>query len=94
MSGFVVRVADNFHYMDESEAYDHGCYPTWEEALLVARRIVDPCLADYQKPGMTADELFHMYASFGDDPYISPGPDGQRFSAWDYARERAGVLCA
>lgn len=63
-------------------------------ALSEARGIVDQCLSEYHKPGMTADEVFHMYMLFGDDPSISPVPDGQGFSAWDYARERAGVLCA
>ncbi len=91
---FVVRVADNFHYMDEDETYTHGQFETWPEAVAAAKEIVDRCLAEYHQPGMTADALFSQYTSFGKDPYISPVPDGEaRFSAWDYAKQRCAVLC-
>jgi hypothetical protein len=31
---------------------------------------------------------------FGEDPTIdAAGPDGKRFSAWDYARQRCRELC-
>lgn len=42
---FEVRVADNFHYMDEDEVYTHGSFPTWAEAVTAARKIVDSFLA-------------------------------------------------
>ena len=29
---YVVSVDDNYHYMDESERYDHGRFATYEEA--------------------------------------------------------------
>jgi hypothetical protein len=91
---FTVIVADNFHYMDESESYRLGEFATLDEALDASRRIVDEYLASAYAPGMTAAALYHGYVSFGEDPYIlSPGVEGVLFSAWAYARERCEVLC-
>ena len=91
---FTIRVADNFHYMDEDETYTAGEFATWEEALVAARERVDRSLAEAYTPGMTADALFGQYTSFGDDPYIVPTPAGEKFSAWDYARQRSEVICS
>ena len=41
---FHLRVYDNFHYADESEAYNHGQYETYAEALIGAKAIVDEFL--------------------------------------------------
>lgn len=91
---FVVRVADNFHYMDEEATYTHGQFASWSEAVAAARRIVDRCLAEHHQSGMTAEILFSHYTSFGDDPYIQPVPDGENFSAWEYAKQRCAAMCA
>jgi len=91
---FVLRVADNFHYMDQDETYTHSEYATWADAVAVARRIVDESLAEHYRPGISAGELFSMYTSFGDDPFIVSPPPGERFSAWDYARQQCELLCA
>jgi len=39
-----LRIYDNFHYGDESEAYNHGQYETYAEALIGAKAIVDEFL--------------------------------------------------
>ena len=93
-----VLVDDNFHYMDESQRYVKGEYPTYAEALDVCKEIVDRCLRDEYVPGMSASALYFRYTMFGDDPFIvdrseSPGASGH-FSAWDYAKVRCGELCA
>ena len=91
---FTVRIRENSHYMDESEAYDHGSFATYAEAEAACRKIVDDYLAGAMKPGMSAEALFRAYTMFGEDPVIDAlGPDGKRFSAWDYARQRCGELC-
>ena len=89
---FDLHVADNFNYMFE-DAYKHGEYATWPEALAAAKHIVDRCLAEYHTPGMKADELYEQYTTFGDDPQISPVPDGERFSGWEYAKLRCAAIC-
>src|SRR5271169_3339075 len=89
---FAVFVDDNFHFMDEDERHQHGAFATWTEAVAACRRIVDEELLATLKPGMTAEQLFDRYTSFGSDPFVVPAPSeatDQRFSAWDYARERS-----
>lgn len=88
---FVVRIADSFHYMDESEIYTHGESLTWAEAVAAAKNIVDRCLTEDYQPGMTAEILFSRYKAFGDDSFIIPAPEGEKFYGWDFAKERCTV---
>ncbi len=91
---FRVVVDDNFHYMDEDERYESATYPTVEAALEAARRIVDDYLISVHRPGMTAEQLYGYFTSFGEDPF-SVGSDAKRvtFSAWDYAKGRCAEMC-
>ena len=89
-STYEVLVDDNFHYMDESERYSAGVFPTYGEALGRAKRIVDRSLHDLHEPGKSVDDLMASYVSFGEDPWIRPTPEGtERFSARNYARQHA-----
>jgi hypothetical protein len=84
---FTVMVEENSDY---GSRYTHGEFVTWEKALAECRRIVDADLDEQLEPGMQAGLLITQYRFFGRDPYIlGDGPGGQRFSAWDYAEERA-----
>ena len=94
---YLLLVDDNFHYMDQSERHESGRFATLEEAIAAAKSIVDSYLIDAQLPGMTADELFRSYTSFGEDPFVvtDGGASGEvLFSAWDYARQRCLEICA
>ena len=88
---FDVFVDDNFHYADEDERDKLGSFPTAEAAVEAARRIVDEYLNSNLRPGMTAEQLYFSYTSFGEDPFIVG--DGVTFSAWDYAKQRCHELC-
>jgi hypothetical protein len=90
---FTVRVADNFHYMDESETYTQGSYATYEEALKVCQQFVLHDLTEASEPGRPAAKVLENYHTFGSDPFIV-GPDtgAERFSAWDYARQECAKL--
>ena len=90
---YTVYIDDNFHFMDESERYEHGSYRTLAAAVKACKRIVDEFLKEHYKPGMTAEELYSGYTGFGEDPWIS-GDDKDRFLAWDYAKERSDQICA
>jgi hypothetical protein len=90
---FTVFVADNFHYLDQDSTYKLGAYPTWAEAEAAARRLVDGCLEEGFRPGITPEVLYEGYVAFGDDPYIVPNPPGETFSAWDYAKQRCAEMC-
>ena len=85
MKTFTVIVADNFHYMDEGEFYEHGNFDTLEAAIAASKVIVDSYLSSALKPGMTAEQLYQSYTMFGEDPFIR-GAD-------DYAKERCAELC-
>ncbi len=89
---WTVFVDDNFHYQDESERYELGKFESYEEALAECRKIVDRFLEGHSAD--SADALYELYVSFGEDPYII-GPDkGDDFSAWRYAKQRCKALFA
>jgi hypothetical protein len=88
-----VLVDDNYHYMDESERYEHGEFDTLEEAVVACKRIVDEFLTANYKPGMSAGELEELYKMFGEDPWVAGGGPEVKFSAWTYASERAREIC-
>lgn len=93
---FKVMVDDNYHYMDESERYEHGEFRTLSEAIAASRRIVDEYLLSVFQPGMPTDQLLTSYLMFGEDPFIvstDPAHHGVLFSARDYARERCQAIC-
>ncbi|MBK7559411.1 MAG: hypothetical protein IPI54_14655 [Chitinophagaceae bacterium] len=60
-----LRVYDNFHYMDEDEAYNTGQFETYAEALAAAKAIVDRFLNEQWKKGITPVELDLAYTSLG-----------------------------
>ena len=92
--GYKVFVDDNFHYMDESERDEKGGYESFDAAVAVCKCMVDEYLIKTYKPGMSADDLFDYYTSFGEDPFVRPTPDGaNRFSAWNYAKKRCSEIC-
>ena len=43
---------------------------------------------------MPAADLYSLYTTFGEDPYIIPDHRAASFSAWEYARLRCDQLCA
>lgn len=93
MERYTVKVADNFHYRDESETFTYGSFEIYEDAVKACRAIVDLCLADLYQPGMTAEKLSSLYTMFGDDPFVVPADPTNRFSAWEYAKERTAAIC-
>jgi hypothetical protein len=97
MPRYRVMVDDNFHYQDVDERWEQGTYETLEEALAACRAIVDQSLKEEYKPGMSAEALYGRYTSFGADPFIvvlDGADDSATFSAWSYAKERCGIICA
>lgn len=89
---FKVLVDDNFHYQDESERYEVGEYQSYDAAVAVCKMIVDKYLASAFKVGMTAAELYNSYVTFGQDPFVVPRPEGDDFSAWNYAKQRCSEM--
>ena len=92
-----VLVDDNFHYMDQSERYALGEFPTLDAAIEASRKIVNDYLLSAYHPGVTAQALFASYTSFGEDPHIvALAPEEETavlFSAGDYAKHRCDEMC-
>jgi hypothetical protein len=90
---YMVVVADNAHYMDASEHSSRGAFETAHEALALAQSIVDDDLRALYRDGMSDEELYRHYTTFGSDPFIVCSDESCRFSAWSYARQRASDIC-
>ncbi|MFA6423683.1 MAG: hypothetical protein WCV83_00015 [Candidatus Magasanikbacteria bacterium] len=90
---YTVKVADNFHYMDDSESYTYGDFETYDEAVAVCKAIVDEDFAGYVAKNIPPEKMYDNYTGMGSDPWIFPDPVGQpRFSAWTYAKQLAEAL--
>ena len=90
---YQIFIDDNFHYMDESERIKGNTYNTAGKALAAAQQIVDECLKDLYRNGLSSDELYDLYVSSGKDPFIITSDDNCKFSAWDYAKSRCPGIC-
>jgi hypothetical protein len=88
---YTVFVDDNFHYMDESERYKLGEFADCAAAMAACKEIVDEFLTSCGGNN-TGAELYKQYVTFGEDPWISSEDSECKFSAWNYARERAKEL--
>jgi hypothetical protein len=96
MPRYRVMIDDNFHYQELDMRREHGNYDSLDEAISVCRKIVDQSLREEYKSGMSADDLYSQYTSFGNDPFIvviDGATDGANFSAWNFAKERCRLIC-
>ena len=90
---FEIFVDDNYHHMEESARYKYGNYESYELAVITCKNIVDSWLTEKYKCGMKADELYEHYIAFGEDPFILPKGNGEKFSAWTYAKIKCSEIC-
>ena len=81
-NSFTVEVDDNFHFMDESESYTSGEFNTQQEAILKCKTIIDRYWEGAYQEGMTAQELYSSWVSFGESPFIT----GLKFNSTEYAK--------
>jgi hypothetical protein len=88
---YEVWISDNF---GEDGSLLRGTYPSAERALAQAQKLIELSLRDLVKPGMSADDLFQQYKTFGDDAWVIAKGDlpAVDFRGWDYARERCEQL--
>ncbi len=90
-----LRIYDNYHPMDESEAYDQGSFDTYTQAVAEAKKIIYEYMVYNWSRGMTLDDLIRQYSFYGADPVILPAGKGilPGFSARDYAGAIAEEIC-
>lgn len=92
---YEVYCLDNFNIpADSSGNYTWGRYETYDEAVATARHIVDLCLMEGYRPGITAEALYMAFVMYGDTPTIIGPCPGEKFSGRDYAKQRAIEMCA
>ena len=88
MARYSVYVDDNFHGGDEGERYKLGEFETREEALTACRQKVEEFFERLEKGKHSFQDLWQGYMMYGEDPFIANDDDGERFSAWEYARQK------
>jgi len=91
---YEVYVDDNFHYMEDDERSLDGTFSDCDAAVARCKQIVESSLQAQYQPGMTAEQLFESYKSFGDDPSIKSIDGACTFSAWGFAERRSAEICA
>lgn len=92
--GFSVVIDDNFHHMDPEDRYTLATYPTYEEALARCKACLDCDAREYGSPGLTFEEAFEAFASFGETASVVPAHPDNPLLPWPYVRERLRELCA
>ena len=85
---YTVYVDDNYHRGDESERYKLGEYDTREQAISACKQKVDEYFERIKKGEYPFTELWEGYMLYGEDPFISNDDGAEKFSAWEYAKER------
>lgn len=92
---FIVKSSDNSKFDTEENDYVYGAYLTYEEAYEKCEEIVEDFLLRNKTDGMTAEELYNHYISFGEEPYISTvdGSECVAFPAIKYAKEQSVIIC-
>jgi hypothetical protein len=94
---YQVMIDDNFHYMEGDDRAACRAFATAEQAVDACRGLVDRSLMhEYEQGGVTAEALYGRYTDFGDDPFVVAldGAPEVKFSAWNYAKQRATELTA
>lgn len=89
---FKVIYIDNFRAPGDEASSSGGTFSSYEEAVGHCKRVVDVFLEEELKPGMGAQQLWELYATFGEDAIVHSGT-GERFSGWDYAKHRCRFMC-
>jgi hypothetical protein len=92
-----VLVDDNYRYGREDERWQAAEFGDYASAVEKCEAIVEDCLQEQlrYRPGMSAESLLIAFKMFGEDPWVSPTPEGVApFSARDYAEQRCETICA
>jgi hypothetical protein len=88
MDKYVVQVDDNFHNGDESERYKLGQFETREQAVAACKAKVEEYFERIEKGKYSFKELWEGYMMYGEDPFIINDDQEEKFSAWEYAKQR------
>ena len=84
---YKLLVNDPFHG-DETRIFNSS-----QAAIAAAKKIVDAFLFSVYRQGMTASDLIDTYENFGEEPFIISQDPRCKFSAIEYAKEKAEKIC-
>jgi hypothetical protein len=88
MNTYLVQVDDNFHDGEESERYLLGEFESREKALAACRAKVEEYFDRIEKGKYSFKELWEGYKLYGEDPFIINDDQEEKFSAWEYAKQK------
>ncbi len=92
---YFLRIYDNYHKMDEREAYNSENFNSAEDALAKAQRIIKYDIFHLWASGTEIDKLMRSWHLFSDNPVIrcnDKDTEAPFFSACDYAEEMLSAL--
>ena len=91
---FTVYIDDFFHSPDVDGEYriTDREYNTNKKAVCRCREIVEGFIINTYEPGMTDGDMIRKNYFYGVDPFVSPTPKGEHFSARDYASKRIAEI--
>lgn len=92
---FIVKSSDNSTYDTEESDYVYGAFETYEQAYAKCEEIIEDFLTSNKTEGMSAEELYHHYVSFGEEPYIKTidGSECLPFPSIKYAKDQSVLIC-
>jgi hypothetical protein len=67
---FHLRIYDNYHYQDESEAFNSGSFESGEEAYEKAKSIIDEFITSSIEQGIQIEGIYSQWMTFGEEPEI------------------------
>ena len=93
---YLILADDNFDDQDVGRCSTHSNHQDLAIALDTVKDIVDDCLGEWHKPGMSDEDRYAAYISYGEDRFIqmqTREPGFERFSVSTYARARCREIC-
>jgi hypothetical protein len=92
---FIVVVDDGLQYQTQTGCKELGPYASMEQAIALAKSIVDDRLNSLHTPGMQPSELVSAYAALSLDLHVltSEHASTNAFLAWPYVRSRSNEMC-
>ena len=87
-----IYVDNNSREDDKPIRRKHGGCDQYADAVRVCKEIVNASVQEFFDYDVDEQANLDRYVIWGESPWILPEPDGEHFSAFDYARERIREL--
>jgi hypothetical protein len=78
---------------DEAPSHVKAECQSYGEARTLCKAMIDEWLRANYRRDMSAEVLYQLYTTFGEEPYIVPQGEGEAFRARSYAETASVKLC-